>query len=281
MTAKLLKSLFTLAVVSAAPAMAQQLQLPAPSPAASVKQTVGLTDITVDYSSPAVKGRKIFGELVPLERPWRAGANAATKVTFSKDVTFGGKAVPAGSYSLIALPSARGWQIALNKVTDGLWQGKTYDAKQDVARVPATTTAIPARERMAFLFNNTTDTGTSFDLEWEQLRISVPVKVDTNAQTAANIKNTLDSAWRPHAQAASYTAERNELDTALKYVDTSLAIQSNWYNNWVKAQIWEKKGNYAEARKFAQTSWDLGNKDPNFFFKDAVQKALTDWKNKT
>jgi hypothetical protein len=269
------------AVLLAAPSLAQQLQLPAPSPAAMVKQTVGLTEITVDYSSPAVKGRKIWGELVPLDKPWRTGANAATKMTFSKDVTFGGKAVPAGTYSIVTLPSAKAWTMVLNKDL-GAWKGQLYDAKTEVARVSAPTAAIANRERMTFLFSNTTDNETSLDLEWEKLRISVPIKTDTATHTQANIASALENAWRPHASVARYLAESSkDYDQALKYVDTSLAVESTWFNNWTKAEILAKKGQFGEARKYAQIANELGAKDPNFFFKDAVAKALTDWKNKT
>jgi hypothetical protein len=109
----------------------------------------------------------------------------------------------------------------------------------------------------------------------------VPITVDTVNQAQANIKNALANAWRPHMNAASYVAENlKDIDTALKYVDTSISIDSNWWNNWVKAELLAKKGNYAEARKYAQVAWDLGQKAPNFFYKDAVAKALADWKNK-
>jgi len=259
---------------------AAQLELPDASPAAKVVQDVGLTTITVEYSSPGVKGRKIWGELVPWDKPWRSGANAATKITFSRDVTFGGKPVPAGTYSIVTLPTPKGWTVVLSKEL-GLWQGKTYDAKDDVVRVPATTTAIPHRERMVFLFTNTTDSDTSLDLEWEKLRVSVPIKADTAAQAQAAIKKEMESAWLMPARAARYEFETTKnYDAALKYVDLSIAIQPTWYNNWVKAEILAKKGDYSEARKFAQASWDLGEKNPNFFFKDAVAKALKEWKDK-
>jgi len=273
------KSLVVLVALVALPASAQ-LQLPAPSPAAKVMQTVGVTDITVDYSSPGVKGRKVWGDLVPMDKPWRAGANASTKITFSKDVTFGGKPVPAGTYVIVAHPGQKGWTVSLNKEL-GLWQGKQYEAAQDVVKVPAKVSTIPARERLTFVFSNTTDKDTSLDLEWEKTRVSVPITVDTAAHAMANIKSSLEQAWRPHINAASYVAEAGkDLDTALKYADTSIAIDSNWYNNWIKADLLAKKGNYAEARKHAQVSWDLGQKAPNFFFKDMVQKALADWKDK-
>ena len=144
-----------------------------------------------------------------------------------------------------------------------------------------TSAAIPSRERLTYLFSNTTDTDTSLDLEWEKLRLSVPIKVDTAAHAQASIKSTLDGSWRPHALVARYMTEKNDLENALKMADTSIAIQSTWFNNWIKAEALAKKGNYAEARKHAQTAWDLGQKDPNFFFKDAVAKALADWKSKS
>ncbi|HLK99904.1 MAG TPA: DUF2911 domain-containing protein [Myxococcaceae bacterium] len=273
------KSLVVLAALIALPASAQ-LQLPQPSPTAKVMQQVGVTDISVEYSSPAVKGRKVWGDLVPMDKPWRAGANASTKITFSKDVTFGGKPVPAGTYVIVAHPAQKGWMVSLNKELS-LWQGKPYDAANDVVKVAATSSTIPARERLTYVFSNTTDTDTSLDLEWEKTRVSVPIKVDTAAHAQANIKSSLEQAWRPHINAASYVAESTkDLDTALKYADTSIAIDSNWYNNWIKAEMLAKKGNYAEARKHAQVAWDMGQKAPNFFFKDAVQKALADWKDK-
>jgi hypothetical protein len=266
--------------LAAGPAVAQ-LKLPAASPAAKVVQDVGLTTISVEYSSPAVKGRKIWGELVPWEKPWRTGADASTKITFSRDVTFGGKPVPAGTYAIVTLPAQKGWTLVLSKEL-GLWQGKTYDPKDDVVRVSATTAAIPHRERLAFIFSNTTDNDTSLDMEWEKLRVSVPIKADTGAQAQAAIKAEMDNAWRMPNRAARYELETTKnYDAALKYAEMSIAIQPTWYNNWTKAEALARKGNYAEARKFAQVAWDMGEKEgPGFFFKDAVSKALTEWKDK-
>lgn len=258
-----------------------QLELPSPSPAAKAMQRVGLTDITVEYSSPAVKGRKVWGELVPYDKVWRTGANAATRITFSKDVTFGGKPVPAGTYSVVTFPTASGWTVALSKELTWFAGGKEYSDKDDVVRVPATTAEIPLRERMIFTFSNTTDDTTSLDLEWEKLRVSVPVKTETTPQVMANIKALTDNGWRPHVQAARWLAENTkEYDQALRYADASIMIQSTWLNNWTRADILSKKGKWADAKKAAQVAWDLGNKDPNFYMKDTVAKAMADWKSK-
>ncbi|MCP3141504.1 DUF2911 domain-containing protein [Pyxidicoccus xibeiensis] len=272
--------LSALVALVATPAAAQ-LELPAPSPAAKVSQEVGVTEISIDYSSPGVKGRKVWGDVVPWDKAWRTGANAATKITFSRDVTFGGKAVPAGTYTIVSMPSQKGWKVMLNKDLT-LWSGgNPYDAKQDVASVAATTAEVPNRERLTFLFSNTTDDSTSLDLEWEKLRVSVPIKVDTAAHAKANIAAAQNSTASMQMAAARYIADSTkDYATALKHADASVAIQSNWFNNWIRADILARMGNYAEARKSAQIAWDLGNKDKNFFFRDQVSKALADWKNK-
>jgi hypothetical protein len=255
-----------------------QLELPQPSPKASVSQRVGLTDISVEYSSPGVKGRKIWGDLVPFDKPWRTGANAATKITFSKDVKLAGKAVPAGSYAIVTHPTAKGWTLALNKDLT-IFAGGNYDAKNDLLRVPLTTAEIPHRERMTFIFSDTTNDNTRLDIEWEKLRLSVVIDADTKAQVTANIEGATSGAWRNHANAARYLAENGgDLNQALKYVDQSIAISSTWFNNWIRADILKRQGNVPEARKSAQVAWDLGQKDKNFFFKSDVEKALKEWK---
>lgn len=258
-----------------------QLELPAPSPAAKVMQRVGLTDITVEYSSPAVKGRKIWGALVPFDKPWRTGANAPTKITFSRDATFGGQAVPAGTYTIVTWPTAKGWTVGLSKdLTQG--GGKPWEEKDQVAKVAAKTSAIPMRERMTFLFADTKDDATSLDLEWEKLRVSVPITVDTKAHALASVKQNVDGAWRAHANTARWLAESTkDYDAALKYADTSIQMSPQWFNTWVKADILAKKGDVQQALTLGQQAYDMGMKDEKaFFLKADVEKALADWKKK-
>src|SRR5712692_11690500 len=155
---------------------AAQLQLPRPSPQAKVSQTVGLTEISVEYSSPTVKGRKIWGALVPFGEVWRTGANQATKVTFSKDVTVGDTAVPAGSYALFAIPDQKAWTLILNKNfnQNGAF---AYKKELDVARVQVQPKAIAHRERLAYLVSDFTDDAASLDLVWAKVRGSPPIKL--------------------------------------------------------------------------------------------------------
>src|SRR6266700_3192134 len=184
------------------------LELPRPSPGAKVSQEVGLTQITVDYSCPGVKGRKIWGELVPYDKLWRTGANSATKITFSKDVTFADHPVAAGSYALFTVPAKNGdWQVVLNKVADQPGIGREYKPELDLFRAKVHAQPAPFRERLAFIFSNFDDDKAALDIEWDKLRVSIPIKVNTAQQAVASITKELDNSWRPYANAARYMLE--------------------------------------------------------------------------
>lgn len=271
-----------LAMTSQAAAQQASPELPQPSPKARIEQRVGLTDFALDYSSPGMKGRKVWGGVVPYDRPWRTGANAATKLTASRDFTFAGKKIPAGSYALYTVPGKATWVVALSTSTEA-WGNDGFDSKKDVARVNVTPQAIPARERLTFLFSNATDDGVRLDLEWEKVRVSVPIQVDTKAQAIANIDKAVDEAWRPHFTSARYLLDnRGDLTKALGYIDQSIAIKSTWWNHWVRAQILAKQNRAQEAVATAEKAIQLGAGDRVFesFFKAEVTKSVADWKKK-
>lgn len=265
----------------AANALAQGApELPAPSPKAKAEQRVGVTDFSIEYSSPGVKGRAVWGALVPYGELWRAGANAATKLTASRDFNFGGTDVKAGSYAYYAIPGASSWTVILN--TNANASGTTgYDEKNDVARVTVTPeTLCSSRERLAFGFNDTVDNGVNLDLEWEKLRVRVPITVDTSAHVAANVDKSLADAWRPHYAAARYLLESGgDLGQALAYVDTSIAVKPTWWNNWIRAQVLGKQGRKADAVAAAKKATELGAGDSVFenFFKENVAKSIAGW----
>lgn len=255
------------------------LDLPQPSPRARVEQRVGVTDFTLEYSSPAVKGRKIWGDLVPYDKLWRAGANAATKLTASRDFSFGGTAVKAGAYSLFIIPTKAKWTVVLNG--DPAVGANDHDPKKDVARATVATVALAApRERLLYFFNDTQDDRTHLEMEWERVRIRVPITVDTKAHVTAAIEKSTGEAWRPHAGAASYYFNAGDLDRALPLIDKSIAIQSNWRNEWLRAQILGKKGKKADATAAANRALTLGKDDKIFeqFVKADVTKAIAGWK---
>jgi hypothetical protein len=256
-------------------------EVPAASYHARTEQRVGITDVAIDYSSPGVKGRKIWGEIVPYDKTWRAGANQPTKLTVSKDVSFGGTPVPAGSYSLFMVPgkASGSWTVLLNRNL-GVSQ-EDHDAKDDVAHVTVKPIALPAlRERLRYTFDDTQDDHTLLVLEWERVRIQVPIAIDTRSLVSAGIDKAVGDAWRPAFVGASYFHDGGQDDRALALVDRSIAIQPTWRAEWLRAQIEWKKGNKAEARASAGRAQELGKGDNGYEQngKATLEKTIAAWK---
>lgn len=262
-------------------AAAQQLELPRKSPNAKITQTVGVTDITVEYSSPAVRGRKIRGGLVPYNQVWRAGANAATKVTFSRDVVVGNSAVPAGSYAFFVIPAPGKWTLILNKDANQ-FGAFTYKKQDDLVRVEVKPQPAPMRERLAYGFSSFSDDKAALDLEWEKVKVSLPIKLHTEEQVAAGIKGLENGGWNPWAQAARWALDAKRYDTAMELADKSIALKATWLNTFVKAQVLAARGKYKEAHALAEKAKQMGDKEPKgFFMKDEVEAALKTWKTKS
>jgi len=255
-----------------------KLELPRPSPYATFKQTVGLTDVTIVYSSPAVRGRKIWGSVVPYDEVWRAGANECTKLTLSTSATIEGKSVAAGTYCLFLLPTKAGWTFILNKDTS-LWGTDKYKATDDVLRVPATATTIPPRERLAFSVLDFSDTAGTLAMEWDTVRVGVKFELPTRANVLAEIRKLKTDDWAPYNRAARYLLEaKTEPAYAMELVDKSIKLKEDWYNDWTKAQLLAAAGNTKQALAMAQRAQELGKQSSNFFYADEVAKAISDWK---
>jgi hypothetical protein len=268
-------------LVLAASNASAQPELPRPSPSAKVMQVIGLTEITVDYSCPAVKGRPIWGALVPYDQMWRTGANQATKITFSRDVTFGDKPVPAGTYALFTIPAKGAWTVILNKKAEQPGTARDYKADLDLVRFQVHAKPAPHRERMTFLFSDFTDDKGSLDLEWDKLRVSIPIKVSTEEQALANIAKSIDGTWRTYANAARYLAEtKKDYDTGLKYIDQSLSLKEDWFNVWIKATLLAGKGKTKDAIALGEKAYGLGQKAEFFFLEPEIKKTLAEWKKK-
>ena len=154
---------------------AQGQDEPLPSPTAMVEQVVGLNAITIKYHSPGVKGRTVWGELVPYGEVWRAGANAKTTIEFRETVRIGGKVIEAGRYGFQLIASKSEWDLIFSNTPDGSSQG--HDPKEDVARVTIQPKTAPFRERLAYSFDNMTDNSCTIILHWEKLRGEFEVKL--------------------------------------------------------------------------------------------------------
>ncbi len=267
--------------VSAAHAQQGPPELPQLSPPARVDQRVGLTDFTVKYSSPAVKDRKVWGDLVPWDKVWRTGANAATTLQASRDFRFGGQPVAAGTYALYTIPGKSKWTVILNSAATA--SVNDYDPAKDVVRITVKPDSASYRERLTFLFADTTDDTTSLDLEWEKRRVSIPIAVDTATQAMANIDTTLNDSWRPHFASARYLLDNGgDLHRALQLIDTSIAIKAVWWNHWVRAQILAKQGKRADAVAAGEQAQKIGAGDRVYegFFKEQVATTIAGWKKK-
>jgi len=148
------------------------------SPKATFKQTVGFTDVEIDFSRPGVKGRKIWGGLVPYNIVWRAGANEATKITFSTDVKINGKNLKAGRYGFFALPTEKKWILIFNKVADQ-WGAFEYNEAEDALRIEVTPEKGYFQEWLNYTVTKTSDNTAIVKLEWEELKVPFTVEVST------------------------------------------------------------------------------------------------------
>ncbi|MFN2427455.1 MAG: DUF2911 domain-containing protein [Candidatus Binatia bacterium] len=260
-----------------APAAHAAIELPRPSPAASVSQRIGLTDVRVEYNSPGVKDRKIWGDLVPYGELWRTGANSATRITFSRDVKVGGADVKAGTYTLLTIPREGGkWTLVLNSDT-ALNGTRGYDQKKDVARAEVATASTPKRERMTFLFADTDDDSTELRLEWDKLAVRIPIEVPTGTQAMESVKGTAGDL----SSAARYLLDENkEPERALMLAESAVRIDPSWSNTYVLARTQAANNQFADAVETAKKSHELGLKAEYFFWKEDVEKSIEEWSAK-
>ena len=241
-------------VLGTLPALAQipPLKLPEASPKASVSQRVGLTDIEIDYNRPAVNKRKVWGEVVPWNEPWRAGANENTTITFNTPVTVGGKMLPAGTYGIHMIPTEKDWTVALSNVSTA-WGSFSYDPKEDAVRFTVTPRPGEFEERLQYRFEDPTADATTAVLSWEKLEVPIPIQVDTKAIVFENIKSQMRGlprfSWQGWNQAAQWTVTNDyQLDQGLEWADRSIGAQRTFGNLRTKAAILEKKGDATTAQ---------------------------------
>lgn len=263
--------------------------LPAPSPAASVMQTVGMTDVTIEYSAPGVKGRTVWGELVPFDAAWRAGANQPTKITFSTDVKIGDNELKAGSYNIFLTPTASGnWMWHFNGKGKSVFAYDSQEALKadDLFRVNATLTDAPMKERLAYVVEASTDnTKGSVSLWWEKKMISFEFMAPTTEMAEASIKseiNSINRAWRKYQNIAQYYAGAGNMEKAMEMIDMSIATKGDYFwNKWIKAGYLVKAEKFDEALDLTVKALEEGTANPDGafnFFKAQIEKDLASWK---
>ena len=251
--APLAAAVLALALAAGAAAQAPPLTLPQPSQAATVAQTVGLTEITVTYHRPRVNAREIWGALVPYGQVWRAGANENTTIALSTPVTVEGQPLGAGRYGFHVVPTAGRWTLVFSKVDTG-WGSFGYQESEDALRVEVQPESAPHQEALAYTFDDATAKETTLALRWEKLRVPIKIAVDTPEVVYQNLKAELRGLaqffWQPWNQAAAaLVANQVHLDDAMVWVDRSIAIQKNFANANTKARLLTAKGDTAAAKQ--------------------------------
>jgi hypothetical protein len=251
------------------------------SPNASVSQTIGVTEVTLHYSRPGVKGRKIWGELVPYGEVWRTGANENTTIRFSTPVKIGGQELPAGLYGLQTLPTADQWTIIFSKDADK-WGAFSYKPENDALRIQAKPEPAEFREQMGFDFEDVTDTTAKVVLRWEKLQVPFTIEVDTPKLAVAAVKDAL----RPgtFVQAANWCVQNNTcLDDASRWLDASIALDPNFGNQRAKALLLAKKNDFKGAVTWAEKALAAAKtaaQPPQPQQVSDLEKSVTEWKTK-
>lgn len=263
-----------------AAALGAQIELPRPSPKASVSQYVGVTEITIRYSSPGVKGRKIWGELVPYGEVWRTGANENTTITVSTPFTLAGRELPAGTYGLQTLPTAGDWTVILSKDAD-LWGAFNYKPENDALRFQVTPQATAeSHERLEFSFESTTDTATTVTLRWEKLSLGFTITVDTAKLVLDQVQRKVR--WQDPYQAANYCIQNDAcLDEASRWLDASIALQETFTNLRAKALLLGKKGDKKGAASYGERALAAAKtapQPPNAQQVKELEASVAEWK---
>jgi hypothetical protein len=244
---------------------AQQLQTPQPSTTATVKQNFGLGSIELSYSRPNMKGRKIFGDLVPYDKVWRTGANQATTLTFSDDVMIGGVTVKAGKYGLLSIPGAAEWTIIISKQTD-VTSPAAYKQEMDVVRVQVKPMEVPWNiETFGITFETIKDNSCELMLAWDKTIVFFPITTDVDSKVMKQIDNTMNKDNRPYFNAAVYYLDNGkDLNQAVAWFDK--AIEQNPKAFWVyyqKARAQAKLGKKADALITSKKSMELAKEAKN------------------
>jgi hypothetical protein len=275
------KSLFSLAVLATLSASAQDL--PQPSPSGSVKQVVGLTNITIDYSRPSAKGRKVFGELVPYGQVWRTGANICTTVETDSDILVEGALLPKGKYSLFTMPNEDMWVIYFNKNLEA-WGEGDRKPEEDVLTVKVAPTRGETTETFTIDFADVKDDKAMLELNWENTKVRIGLHADATELALRNIDvavNKADADFRVFNSCARFLVDRGlKPDLALKYASTSATKEPKFWNLHTLALAQAQNGLYTEAIATAEKSMRMAQEAKYDAYVKMNKEKIEEWATK-
>jgi hypothetical protein len=247
---------FLFAALLISPAAMAQIQTPRPSPGAELEQTIGITEVELEYSRPGVKGRTIYGDLVPFDEKWRTGANSVTIISFSTDAKINGSDIEEGEYALLTTPGEEEWIFHFYPLEGGSWS--SYKDKEAALEVTAKSNEMPIHiESMMFVFDNVKDASADLGLAWEGTVVWLSIEVPTAELVEANIEEVMagPSENEYYSAAQYYLGANKNLDMALEYIQhvTSSDDPSMWAVR-LEAEIQAARGDYKAAIAAAERS---------------------------
>ena len=258
-----------------------QITMPSASTTASVKQPVGMAEITLDYSRPSAKGRKIMGEIVPFGAMWRTGANQPAKFTTTDSLTVAGKGLPKGTYIIMTKPGKDAWEVMFNKnpkanATD---EKALYPEDNVVSiSVPAVKTGMMV-ETFTMGVNNITNTSASLDMMWENTLVSIPFTNDIDSKIMAQIKQKLDGPTQGdyYAMSQYYFDSGKELSKSLDFIDKALAKGERFWMLRHKSLVLSKMGDKKAAIEAAKKSLAAAQEAKNMDYVRMNEKSIAEW----
>ena len=233
-----------------------QVKTPQASPVCTISQAVGTSDISITYSRPGAKNRVIFGNIVPYDKMWRTGANKATKISFSEEVTFAGQKVPAGEYSLFTIPSTNEWEIILNNELN-LWGTGEYNEADDVLRVKIPSSSNENHvESLTIDLNTFSSSGADLVLSWEKTKVIIPINTNAIEKIQKEYTTLLEEgpSANTYYKGARFFLENNlDLELALKWINSAIEKRPEaFWMSYQKARILVLMDNSKEAIKVAK-----------------------------
>ncbi len=259
-----------------------QIQTPAPSPSSELKQTVGLTDVTVKYSRPSMRGRTIFGDLVPYDAVWRTGANQNTTITFSDDVKVEGKDLKAGTYAIYTRPNEAVWEVIFYSDTENWGTPQEWDASKVAATVKVEVYPMPMPiETFTISIDDLHNDGASLGLLWENVYVGVKFIVPTVAKATESIETVMAgsdiSANDYFAAAQYYYQEGMNMGKAKEWIDKAVSMNEEAYwmtraQSLIYAKLGDTQGAIAAAKKSLVVAQAAGNMDYVKMNKDSLKE---------
>ena len=261
-----------------------KVQAPQPSPFSKIEQKVGLTDVTVEYSRPGMKGRTIYGDLVPYGKVWRTGANANTKVTFSTDVTIGDQNVKAGTYAVYTKPNKKSWEVMLYSDSKNWGNPSKWDDAKVVAKATVDILKMPMKiETFTITIDDITNNSALFGILWEDVYVGLPITVPTDKAVMASIEEVMKG--KPNARAyfdaaVYYKTANKDVNKAMTWVDKAIEMTKEDPKFWMIRQqslIHAKAGKTASAIAAAKKSLELAIKAKNNDYIKMNKASLKEW----